>query len=342
MKKHGFKLAVVALLSLVFLFLFFRKVDWGQFLRYTTSANPFFFALIILLSPLHLATRALRWHVLLKYQKKGVRFASTFSANAVGFTVSNIFPGRVGEIVKPLYLARKEGMGPGFCLGTVVVERIFDIFTMCALLGVFLMAKPLYASAFSISPEALSRLVFWGRIGVLFALAILLVCLCLYFFKDATMRVLAFLLRPFPRGFSARVLELAREFIDGLTFFRSVGDLLLYTALSFVVWLGIVFYYWILFLAYRQPQPLFILIPYVFLTMVGASIPTPGMIGGFDFFSQLGMMSLYGIDRDLATGMTLVMHAVQIGVTCLIGYAILWKEGLSLVQLKRMGKAENP
>jgi uncharacterized membrane protein YbhN (UPF0104 family) len=223
----------------------------------------------------------------------------------------------------------------------VVVERIFDMLIMCALLGIFLLAKPLYASAFSLSPETLGRLVFWGRIAVLFALAVLLACLCLYFFKDGTMRVLSFLLRPFPRRFSARVLELAREFIDGLTFFRSVGDLLLYTALSLVVWLGIVFYYWVLFLAYHRPQPFFVLIPYVFLTMVGASIPTPGMIGGFDFFSQLGMMSLYGLERDLATGMTLVMHAIQIGVTCLIGYAILWKEGLSLVQLKRMGKTEN-
>lgn len=342
MKKHGFKLAIVALISLAFLFLFFRKVDWGQFLRYATSANPLLLGLLVLLAPMHMATRAVRWHVLLKYQKKGVRFANTFSANAVGFTVSSVFPGRLGEIVKPLYLARKEGLGPGFCLGTVVVERIFDIFVMCALLGIFLMAKPLYAGAFDLSPEALGRLVFWGRVGVLFALGVLLVCLCLYFFKDATMRVLTAVLKPFPERFSARALELAREFIDGLTFFRSIGDLLLYTALSFVVWLGIIFYYWVLFFAYHQPRPFFVLIPYVFLTMVGASIPTPGMIGGFDFFSQLGMMSLYGLDRDLATGMTLVMHAVQIGVTCLVGYAILWKEGLSLVQLKRMGKAEDP
>ncbi len=342
MKKHGFKLALVALVSLAFLFLFFRKVDWGQFLHYATSANPILFALLFILAPMHLATRALRWLVLLKYQKKGVRFASAFSANAVGFTVSTVFPGRLGEIIKPLYLARKEGLGPGFCLGTVVVERIFDIFVMCALLGIFLMAKPLYASALHLSPETLGRLAFWGRIGVLFALAILLVCLCLYFFKDTAMRVLTAVLKPFPERFSARALELAREFIDGLTFFRSIGDLLLYTALSFVVWLGIIFYYWILFFAYHQPRAFFVLIPYVFLTMVGASIPTPGMIGGFDFFSQLGMMSLYGLDRDLATGMTLVMHAVQLGVTCLVGYVILWKEGLSLVQLKRMGKAEDP
>lgn len=342
MKKHGFRLAAVALLGLAFLFFFFRKLDWGDFLRYTTSADPLFFVLLVLLTPMHLATRGLRWLVLLKYQKRGVRFGNAFAANAVGFTVSSVFPGRLGEIVKPLFLARKEGLGAGFCLGTVVVERIFDIFVMCALLGFFLLAKPLYGTAFSVGPEAMGRLVFWGKIGVLFALAVLAACLALYFFKERALRVLSALLRPFPARFGERALALVREFIDGLTFFRSVGDLALYTLLSFVVWLGIVFYYWILFFAYRQPRPFFTLIPYVFLTMVGASIPTPGMIGGFDFFSQLGMTSLYGLDRALATGMTLVMHALQLAVTCLIGYAILWKEGLSLVQVRSLGKAERP
>ena len=38
--------------------------------------------------------------------------------------------------------------------------------------------------------------------------------------------------------------------------------------------------------------------------------------------------------------MTVVMHVVQIVVTCLIGYVILWKEGLSLFQLKKMGETE--
>ena len=65
------------------------------------------------------------------------------------------------------------------------------------------------------------------------------------------------------------------------------------------------------------------------------------MVGGFDYFSKLAMTSLYRLDANLAVGMTIVMHAVQILVTCLIGYAILWKEGLSLFQLKKLGETES-
>ena len=93
--------------------------------------------------------------------------------------------------------------------------------------------------------------------------------------------------------------------------------------------------------------PYFLLIPYIFLTMVGASIPTPGMVGGFHAFSILGLTLLYpGIfpkgDTSLAAGLTIVVHAVQLVMTCLIGYVILWKEGLSLFQLKKLGETIEP
>ena len=38
--------------------------------------------------------------------------------------------------------------------------------------------------------------------------------------------------------------------------------------------------------------------------------------------------------------MTLVVHALQIAVTCALGYGILAREGLTLFQLKRMGESE--
>jgi uncharacterized membrane protein YbhN (UPF0104 family) len=78
--------------------------------------------------------------------------------------------------------------------------------------------------------------------------------------------------------------------------------------------------------------------PYIFLTGVGASIPTPGMVGGFHYFSKLGMMSFLNVEPNLAVSITIVVHAVQLVMTCLIGYAILWKEGISLLQIKKLGE----
>jgi len=337
MKKTWVRLSIIFFLTFIFLFFFFRSVEWKEVFNYLTDINLKFFILIIILVPLHLITRAIRWDYLLRHEKRGVSFYNRFAGNAIGFTVTIIFPGRLGELIRPLYLAQKENMRKGFVVGTIVVERIFDIFTMCSLLGIFIISKPLYSSIFQVNEEAYSSIKLWGIIGVAFASFILIVALSLYFFREKTLSIIAFFLKPLPQRISHRILEFIKEFIQGLKFFHSVGNLFAYILLSYVVWLGIIAYYWIFFYVYDSPIFFFFLIPYVFLVMVGASIPTPGMVGGFHYFSKLGLISLYGIDVNLAVVMTIVVHAVQVLVTCLVGYAILWKEGISLFQLKRLG-----
>ena len=338
MRKNTVRLGIIFALTVLFLYFFFRSVDWREVYRYLVNVNVWLFIATVLISPLHLFTRAYRWQFLLHQEKKNVSFFHMFAGNAVGFTFNFIFPGRLGELVKPLYLAQKEGIRKGFAIGTVVVERIFDMFTMCALLGLFMIARPLFATIFQINDEAYHNLNFWGLVGLAFASGLLFFSLGLYFFRERTLALVTFILRPFPQKFTERVLKLSDEFIAGLKFFHSLKSLLLYTFFSFVVWLGIIFYYWVFFAAFRIELPFFVLFPYVFLTMVGASIPTPGMVGGFHYFSKLGMTQLYGTDPNQAVGVTIVVHALQVVVTCLIGYAILWKEGLSLFQLKKLGE----
>lgn len=338
MKKNLVRISLVFFLTVIFLFFFFRSVEWKEVFGSLIDVDLKFLILIILFVPVHLVTRAIRWKYLLKYEKKGVGFFNRFAGNTIGFTVTFIFPGRLGELAKPLYLAQKEKMSKGFVIGTIVVERIFDIFTMCFLLGLFLATKPLYSSFFHVDANAYSNLYLWGIVGVAFASSILVVALFLYFFKEKTLSVITFFLKPFPKRISQKILELFHEFIQGLRFFHSFGNLLIYILLSFVVWLGIIFYYWIFFFAYNISVPFFFLFPYTFLVMVGASIPTPGMVGGYHYFSKLALTSLFHIDVNQAVGMTIVIHAVQLVVTCLLGYAILWKEGISLFQLRKLGE----
>ncbi len=341
MKKNWFRLGLITALTGVFLIFFFRSVDWAEVVRYLRGVNVPFFVLSLVLVPFHLVTRSLRWDYLIKHEKAGVPFSSFFAANSIGFTVNFIFPGRLGELVRPLFLAQKERIKKGFCFGTIVVERTFDTFTMCFFLGVFLLARPLFSSRFQAGAEGAASLKLWGIVGLALTFLLLAVILSLYFFREKALSFITRLLKPFPEKIAHRVLTISEEFILGLKFFHSISSLLMYALFSGVVWLGIIFYYWIFFMAFGINLPYFLLVPYVFLTMVGASIPTPGMVGGFHYFSRLGMTSLYGVDPNLAVGVTILVHAVQVVVTSLIGYAILWKEGMSLFQLKRLGeKAE--
>lgn len=338
MKKNIIRISLVFLLTIIFLFFFFRRVEWKEVFGYLTDVDLKLLILFIVLAPVHLLTRAIRWKYLLEHEKKGVGLFNRFAGNTIGFTVTFIFPGRLGELVKPLYVAQKEKMSKGFVLGTVVVERTFDMFTMCFLLGLFLVSKPLYSSYIHADADAYSNLYTWGIVGLAFAFFMLIFALSLYFFREKTLSVIAFFLKLFPKKISQKILKLFNEFIQGLKFFHSLGDFFMYVLWSFVVWLGIIFYYWIFFFAYNISVPLFFLFPYTFLVMIGASIPTPGMVGGFHYFSKLAMTSLFHIDVNQAVGMTIVIHAIQLVVTCLMGYAILWKEGISLFQLRKLGE----
>jgi uncharacterized protein (TIRG00374 family) len=340
MKKNTIRAIVLFALTFVFLFFFFRSVEWSEVLSYLDDIDLKLFILLLLLVPVNFVFRAIRWQCLLKHEKKGVSFYNRFAGNAVGFAVTFLFPARLGELVKPLYLAQKEGLKKGFVIGTVVVERMFDLFNMCFLLGVFFVSRPLYTSIFNleIEQEAYSNLALWGIIGMAIAIIILLVSLSLYFFKEKTLKLISFFLKPLSQKWRDMIMNLIDEFIEGLKFFHSWGDVFIYIFWSLVVWINIAVFYWIWLVAFDLRVPVFYIFPFVFLTMVGASIPTPGMVGGFDYFSKYGLTTLYGVESNLAVGMTLVVHAIQLAVTYVVGYGILWKEGISLVQIKKLGE----
>src|SRR4030067_2591061 len=158
MKKNWIRFGLIAALTLVFLFFFFRSVDWREVARYLRAVNIPLFIVSVFLAPLHLVTRSLRWDYLIRHEKKGVPFYSFFAANTVGFTVNAVFPGRLGELVRPLYLAQKENIKKRVCFGTIAVWRTLDTCTLCFFLGVFLLARPLFISRFQAGAEGYARL----------------------------------------------------------------------------------------------------------------------------------------------------------------------------------------
>jgi uncharacterized protein (TIRG00374 family) len=340
MKKNWVRTGIIVGLTAFFLFLFIRSVNWKEAISHFSNVNVFLLIVIVLLFPLNYFSRGFRWKYLLKEEKSDVSLYNRFAAYVIGFTMIFIFPARVGEVIRPLFLAQKEGMRKGFVLGTAVVERIFDIFTMCFLLGFFLMIKPMSPSFLGSNTKVYSNLHIWGIIAFGIASIVLIVSLLLYFFKDKTLLVINFLMKPLPKKFSDRILSVFDEFVQGLKFFHSLKNFFMFIIWSFVVWLGIIFFFWMFVRVFGVHIPYFNLFPYVFMVMVGASIPTPGMIGGYHILSQLGLTSLYGVDPNLAGGMTVVMHFLQLVLTCLMGFVILWKEGISLIQIKKMGEGQ--
>lgn len=117
------------LLSALFLYLAFREADAGALaagLRTADLADIF-----LAVAPLYLgyAVRTLLWQKIISVSKK-VDFFSAFSSLIIGFFANNVLPGRAGEFIRAYILGAREDMRTTFVLGTITVERLFDVITL--------------------------------------------------------------------------------------------------------------------------------------------------------------------------------------------------------------------
>ncbi|MDJ0865346.1 MAG: lysylphosphatidylglycerol synthase transmembrane domain-containing protein [Myxococcota bacterium] len=76
--------------------------------------------------------RALRWRYLTDALCPLPR-GPLFRATAVGFLANNVFPLRIGEVVRAWYLSRESGAGFAPVLGTILVERVIDATAVVAM-----------------------------------------------------------------------------------------------------------------------------------------------------------------------------------------------------------------
>ena len=92
--------------------------------------------------------------------------------------------------------------------------------------------------------------------------------------------------------------------------------------LSFPLWLSIGLGIWAVTRAFGIDMPFtgsFLLIA---LLVVGVSVPTPGGVGGFEAAVQIGLTSFYAVPNDRAVGAALVLHAVSLLPTIVLGFSV--------------------
>ena len=68
---------------------------------------------------------------------------SLVSSVFMGWAVTAVLPGRLGEMARPMLLGRREGLGKMAVFGTVALERVLDTLLVLLLLAIYLTFFPL-------------------------------------------------------------------------------------------------------------------------------------------------------------------------------------------------------
>jgi hypothetical protein len=112
------------LLSLFFLFLFFRKIDLRGVWESFKSVEYVYTLPLMAINLLAIWVRAKRWDYLLSPIKR-VPMKELYNATAIGFMANNIFPARVGEFVRAIILGHRARISKTASFATIVVERFY-------------------------------------------------------------------------------------------------------------------------------------------------------------------------------------------------------------------------
>lgn len=328
--KAKFWLGII--ISIIFLYLFFRKVDFHGLWDALREVNYLYLIPVLLFNSLGFIIRAERWKYLLNPVKR-IGIMSLFSATIIGFAANNLLPARLGEIVRAYVIGRKENISKSSAFATIVVERFFD--------GLMVILFIFFLLTFFPFSEGDTR----GRLrgaGIILSLTFIGGILFMVLLKYQTARIIKSIdrfLSPLPERFSEKVLDILRSFSDGLGVIRHGRSIVLIFIYSLIIWiLSIIAIYSLLPAFAIKGLPLvasmFILVAVSF----GVAIPSaPGYVGTFHFACAAGLI-LLGVDSNVAKSFALVLWAISVIPITLSGLYLLWRDNLSLKEIETQSK----
>jgi uncharacterized protein (TIRG00374 family) len=336
--KFGWKGALGIVLSVVFLYLAFRKINWSAAFDAARHANYGLLALSVVAATGMFVLRARRWRTILDPVAPALPFGPLWRAIATGQMVTNILPGRAGEIVRPYVLSREVPSVPfSMSLASVAVDRVFDAIVVLLLLGVS-MLSPGLPGTLEIEGHTLTLTQIVRYFG-LAPIALLVLLYALVFFPDRLIKLFEAFARPVSRALETKGSQMLRRFADGLSVLRNPKHFTAVFLWTLAHWLLQPLAFWLAMLAFGIHAPIAatLFVQGVIVAAV-AIIPSPGFFGVFEAAGAAGLAA-YGVDPTLGTTWALVFHVATFIPITLIGAYYFARTGLTLGEIGSASKS---
>jgi uncharacterized protein (TIRG00374 family) len=304
-------------ISALFLYLAFHNVDLRLLYHSIQSTSIPLIVMVALLTVILYVVRALRWFHLLEPIKK-IGLGSLFSSTVIGFAANCVLPARLGEFIRANYIGRMERISKSSSLGTIVVERLFDIFTILLIFAFVMLFMDFPREWISVG-----RALRTG--GLLLSTLFVVSTVFLFVLKEKTdtfltitEKVLFFL----PRKLRHKLIQVLDGFSKGLVLVKGLPRLIAVISYSFLLWGLYVVQIYMLGLSMGVSLPF--MAPFFILVLLcfSVTIPSaPGYIGTFHVACQYGLI-FYGFSRANALSMAIVLHASGFIPTILLGFLV--------------------
>ncbi len=264
-------------------------------------------ALAIGVDVLSYVAQGLRWRLLLR-PVGTLSWLDATQAIYAGLFASEVLPMRAGELLRAYAVARLFKTDVAAVLPSILVERMLDGAWLAFGIGLTAMFVPL--------PRDLLRA--GDALGVLILLATGLFFYVVWRAPPTQPATIAWLAR---LRSGAREIGLGRE--TGFAF-----------GLSLALLTAQILAFWLLMRAYRLDAGLWVAAATLIIVRLGTAIPNaPANVGTYQFFCVVGLM-LFGIDKRVAAGFSVVVFVVLTVPLWLLGSVALGRTGITLGTLR--------
>ena len=325
------------MVSVVTLALLVLLVDRRELWEALRSANYLYLAPAIVLYFIGQWFRALRWQYLLSPIAR-ISASRLYPVIIIGYMANNVLPARLGELVRAVYLARREQeVSVPASIATLSVERLYDGLTLLALGAVaapILLAAGLFSDA-SMAYRTTAIVLMVGVVGsFVAALGILTALAC----SRRTLNAFLALATLLPERFRSMAADVVVSFVEGLGTLNSPVKHAILFAGSLPVWLAEAGVYLIVAYSFNL-DAYFTSIWYLSLAIILVTVTSnlitaiPASIGGIGAFEVVAQQTLVGLAVGAATAASysVAVHLLALWLPVSIaGAALLLWHNVSL------------
>ncbi|MFC1484949.1 lysylphosphatidylglycerol synthase transmembrane domain-containing protein [bacterium] len=322
--KHKIRFLIGILVSLIFIMLIIKKVDLGMVFQEIKQMKVRWILYFVLLSIFNYYIKGFRWRVLALESDSRLETSFRFTRFfVIGLMSNNILPLRMGDVLRSYVVAKRFNIKKGLVVGSVIVERIFDM------LSIFLLMLLFFLTSSSLAvPDVMRKFASWGLIIVVLGFVCVIIISRL---KDAIIYKIDTL-------HNIKILKRFTRFLhsimEGFFVLNHNHHIIRLIFLSLLAWFIEGATYFLIGQAFGFNLGIF---PYIFIMIticLGTMIPSgPGYIGVFEG-ACVGALLLFGIAKETATAYALVIHGLQIILITTVGIFYSFREDFSFKDFK--------
>jgi len=323
--------------SALLLWWVFRGEDLGGIAAQIAEAD---LALLVLAGALNLTggmIRAVRWQILLRPIGQSVPLAARWKALNIGFAVTNLALGRLGEVARPYALSKMTPISTSAGLGTIALERVLDFVALVGLL-LAVLAAPTFPENATVLGRPLGYVV--GGVAVL-GIVVLALTAWIAVRPGILRHGAGAFVSLLPTGWSEPVRAGLDEFLSGLRLLRDPRASAHALAWSVLLWIWMAASFRAAFLAFGLELGFVAAVFTQCVVSVFVAIPAaPGFIGTLQAGVLVAVSGVFGVSETDALSMSLGYHLAGYVPVTALGVYYAWALRIEISSIRESAREE--